>query len=129
MKGRAARARAVPSALFRPAATEPSVAAGRGRRGWLGRRPGGAVAATPPSSAVESRQGLTPLARLDLVNDVSLAVPLLGGPVHRVKSLLCRRVHLDDFEHAGQIAGGVEIDDAKAHRRGIGKRLGVSKRT
>jgi hypothetical protein len=55
---------------------------------------------------------------LSSMHHLILAVPFPRGLVNVVKGLLRGAVDLDDFQHARQIASGVEIDDAAAQRFG-----------
>src|ERR1700733_8591274 len=65
------------------------------------------------------------------MHDVIFAVPFPSRLVHAVKCLFRRVIDLDDFEHARNIAPGVEINHAAPQRIGcgIGERLSVAERT
>src|ERR1700685_1741373 len=65
------------------------------------------------------------------MHDWVFAVPFPRRLVHAVKCLFRSGIDLDDFEHAGKFASGVEIDDAAAQGIGrcIGERLRVAERT
>src|SRR6202161_4430760 len=64
------------------------------------------------------------------MHDVVFAVPFPRRLVHAVKCLFRSGIDLDDFEHAGKFASGVEIDDAAAQGIGrcIGERFRVAER-
>ena len=74
---------------------------------------------------VATERLLADLFRLQFNDGVS-AVPILRSLVHAAVLLLDVGRHLDDFEHAGQIARCVEIDDADAAGRYVRERLGIS---
>ena len=66
--------------------------------------------------------------RLQVMDDVRVPVPFQHRLMHRAVLFLDVRRHLDDFQHAGQVRRGIDIDDAHAARRDVGEDFRVAER-
>jgi hypothetical protein len=56
------------------------------------------------------------------------ARPIPASPDASCGLFLDVRRHLDDFQHAGQVRRGIDIDDAHAARRDVGEDFRVAER-